>query len=59
MEKLEKGLMTRSLVLSYGGRKDRLPVMSCFLEKLEKGLMTRCLHLEGGKTIGTSGTVSL
>ena len=46
MEKLEKGLMRRSLVLSCGGREDRLLVVSCFLEKLEKGLMTRCLHVE-------------
>ena len=43
LEKLGKGLMTRSLVPSFTGREDRLLVVSCILEKLEKMLMTRSL----------------
>ena len=43
MEKLEKGLKTRSLVPSCAGREDMLLVVSCILENLEKGLLTRSL----------------
>ena len=51
LEKLEKGLMTRSLVPSSAGReggKLTIPLMAymvvgCILENLENGLMTRSL----------------
>ena len=36
LEKLEKGLMMRSLVPSCGGKEDRLLGESCILEKMEK-----------------------